>query len=318
VSRGRLPSVLAAAAVCALLAGPAARAAAAADAPTKQQCVVANESAQDLQRAGKLIEARLRLLTCADDACPGAVRADCAEQLQAVGKALPTIVLVPKDAGGADANGAALAIDGVAQPAALDGTPVPLDPGPHTLTVTLTGWPPVSLRLTVRPGDRVRRDVVFRGAPPVATKGARPGGEATAAGEGTTDERPVSSHAAAEREVVNMRRIGWAAIGAGSAGMTLGTVFGFLALARKVSLDSACRSLVCPPASDSDIEGMHVNGVAANISFAVGLLGLGAGGALLLLYPEGPPAEAPRTGVGAVSVRPWAGLGDVGVRGTFR
>ena len=163
MSRGRLPSVVAAAAVSALLAGTAVGPAAAADAPTKQQCVVANESAQDLQRAGKLIEARLRLLTCADDACPGAVRADCAEQLQAVEKALPTIVLIPKDAGGADASGAALAIDGVAQPAALDGTPVAVDPGPHTLAVTLTGWPPVSLRLTLRPGDRVRRDVVFRG-----------------------------------------------------------------------------------------------------------------------------------------------------------
>jgi hypothetical protein len=314
VSRGRLPSVIAAAALFAF-AGPVA----AADAPTKQECVVANESAQDLQRAGKLLEARLRLLTCADDACPGAVRADCAEQLQAVGKALPTIVLIPKDAGGAAESAATLAIDGVAQTAALDGTPVPVDPGPHTLTVTLAGWPPVSLRLTLRPGDRVRRDVVFRGPPPVAAKGARPvGGEATAAGEGATDERPASSHVAAEREVVNMRRIGWAAIGAGSAGMTLGTVFGFLALARKVSLDSACRSLVCPRASDSDIEGMHVNGVASNISFAVGLLGLGAGGALLLLYPEGPKGEAPRSGVGAVSVRPWAGLGDVGLRGTFR
>ena len=315
MSRGRLPSVFAAAAVSAF-AGPAA----AADAPTKQQCVVANESAQDLQRAGKLVEARLRLLTCADDACPGAVRADCAEQLQAVGKALPTIVLIPKDAGGADASAAALAIDGVAQTAALDGTPVPVDPGPHTLTVSLAGWPPVSLRLTLRPGDRVRRDVVFRSAPPVAAKGARPvgAGEATAAGEGATDERPVSSHAASEREVVNMRRIGWAAIGAGSAGMTLGTVFGFLALARKISLEGACPNLVCKRASDSDIEGMHFDGVAANISFAVGLLGLGAGGALLLLYPEAPHGEAPRAGAGAVSVRPWAGLGDVGVRGTFR
>jgi hypothetical protein len=314
VSRGRLSSVITAVAVSALVASGAA-----ADEPTKQQCVVANESAQDLQRAGKLVEARLQLLTCADSACPGAVRVDCTDQLQALGKLLPTIVLTPKDAGGADASAAGLAIDGVAQPAALDGTPVPVNPGLHTFTVTLPGRSPISLRLSFKQGDRVHREVVLRTTPDVAARSARP----TAAGEAAVAEDapaapPLSSRAPAEGTVVNLRRIGWSALGAGAAGMTLGTIFGFLALSKKVSLDGECRGPSCLPGSQSDIEGMHVNGVAANISFAIGLLGLGAGGALLLLYPEDKESEAARGGVDAIVVAPWAGLGDVGVKGSFR
>ncbi|MBV9945784.1 MAG: hypothetical protein JOZ69_02945, partial [Myxococcales bacterium] len=50
----------------ALAAGPAK--------PTKQQCVGANESAQDLRRSGKLHEARTNLATCLSTTCPRLVR----------------------------------------------------------------------------------------------------------------------------------------------------------------------------------------------------------------------------------------------------
>ena len=174
VSRGRLPSVIA---VGRCLRSSRGRVgpAAAADAPTKQQCVVANESAQDLQRAGKLIEARLRLMTCADDACPGAVRADCAEQLQAVAKALPTIVLIPRsrrsrrERGGARhrRRGAARG----AQRHASCGRPGSAHAHGYPSGLAARLAPPHAAA-----GDRVRRDVVFRGVPPVA------GGEADGRG----------------------------------------------------------------------------------------------------------------------------------------
>ena len=313
-ARVRFPS-LAVAAVVGVLAGRTASA----DEPTKQECVVANESAQDLQGSGKLVEARAALLTCADRACPGAVRQDCSDRLLAVGQALPTVVLRPRDAGGRDVAGAAVAIDGVAQPAVLDGTPVAVDPGSHTFTVTLTGRQPASLRLSLREGDRVRRDVLLKVAP--AGQVARPAPE----GEGRPGAVPAPAPAEAEKDAVTtraaMHRIMWAAIGAGAAGVTLGTLFGFVALGKKGSLDRMCQGTSCPPGAQGDIDAMHVDAVAANVSFAVGLLGLGAGGALLFAFPEnqasGGRAGAPRDG-GAILVRPWAGLGDVGVRGTFR
>lgn len=305
LSRARLAPVLAGIAAAALFAGPAA-----ADAPTKQECVVANESAQDLQRSGRLLQARLQLLTCAASACPGAVRQDCADRLQAVGQALPTVVLIPKDPGGADASAAALAVDGVAQTVMLDGTAIAVDPGPHTFTVALAGRPTVSLRLLLKEGERVRREVVFKA-------GLSPSAPGEPTGDGQADGRTVSSAAAADGNVRTMHRIAWSAIGAGAAGVVLGTAFGFLALAKKASLGRECEGTECPPGSEGDIEGMHVNAVAANISFALGLLGLGGGGAILYFYPEGPTVDPSRGAADAVVIRPWVGLGDVGVQGRF-
>ncbi len=309
LSRRRLIFFTAAVAVRALLADGAR-----ADQPTKQECVVANESAQDLQRAGKLIEARQQLETCAAGACPAAVRTDCAERLQAVREALPTVVLIPKDPGGGDASTASLAIDGVVQSVVLDGKPVTVDPGPHTFTVTLAGRSPVSLRLTLADGDHVRRDVVFRAAPAAAEPAVEP-----PASSGEPSTRAVSAPRS-EGNVVNMRRIGWASIGAGAAGLTLGTVFGFLATGKKVSLGNECHALTCPPSARADIDGLHFDAVAADISFAVGILGVGAGSALLLFFfPENAAAiDAPRQAAGGIAVRPWAGLGALGLRGSFR
>jgi hypothetical protein len=56
--------------------------------PTKQECVAANEAAQDLRRAGKLHGAKQKLLVCMSNSCPKAVRDDCAQQLGEVEKAL--------------------------------------------------------------------------------------------------------------------------------------------------------------------------------------------------------------------------------------
>ncbi len=305
LSRAGLNSVIAAIAASALLSSRVA----AADPPTKQECVVANETAQDLQRSGKLIQARLQLLTCSAGACPAAVRQDCAENLHAVEQAMPTVVLTPKDAVGGDATAAALSIDGVAQTIVLDGTPVAVDPGLHTFTVTLIGRPTVSIRLLLKQGDRVRRDVVFK-AGTASAKDASSGPEAAAG--------PASAQGGAEGNLPSMHRIAWSAIGVGAAGVVLGTIFGFLALGRKDALDRECRGTLCPEAAASDIEGLHVNAVGSNISFAIGLLGLGAGGALLLLYPEGSMTHASPDGAAAIVVRPWAGLGDLGVQGRFR
>lgn len=311
MSRFRLAVSLAAVAFRVLLADDAS-----ADQPTKQECVIANESAQDLQRAGKLIEARQQLTTCASSACPGAVRADCAERLKAVGAALPTVLLWPKDAGGGDTSAATLSVDGVAQTDVFDGKPVAVDPGAHTFTMTLAGRAPVSLRLTLSEGDHVRRDVVFKAAAAPAPASAEPFAQGN---ETVSPAAAVSSHGGSN--VITMRRLGWAAVGAGAAGLVLGSIFGVVAVGKRSALGDECNGRACPPTSkaESDIEALHANGVAANISFAVGILGVGAGGALLFLFPENPAStEAPRGAARGLVVRPWAGLGDVGVRGSFR
>jgi hypothetical protein len=314
-----------------------ARSSAAADEPTKQACVEANESAQDLQRASKLVEAREQLRTCAERACPRAVRQDCTERLVAIERALPTVVLAPKDgAGGPDLRGAALAVDGAARSDALDGTPIPVNPGSHTFTVTFAGRSPMSLRIDLKEGDAVQREVVLK--PLHSTgKGEAKGDDASDAEVPVTglDDRgaapPATRREAREGRAHTqglLRIAGWSALGVGGAGIALGSIFGILALGKNSSLASACGTRTCQATSveqyttlQSEADGVHFDGVAANISFGVGILGLGAGVTMLVLASEAHSPDAsgapPSSPPSSVRARPWVGLGHAGVAGSF-
>lgn len=295
--------------------------------PTKQECVAANESAQDLQSASKLIEARERLRVCAAEACPRAVRMDCAERLGAIQKALPTIVLSAKDPGGVALGSATIAIDGAALPDALDGTPIPVDPGTHTFTVMLAGRASVSLRFALDQGDAVRRDVVLKALRPAA---ARAPGPATSEDESASPFAPAAALDDSDSWARTLRLAGWSAIGVGAAGVALGSIFGIMGLTQRAPLSKVCDpsgscTATTPPerqAIQSDIDGVHFDGVASTISFAVGVVGLGTGAALLFLASQKPASDArpPRATAlmsASIRARPWVGPGDVGVAGTF-
>jgi hypothetical protein len=60
--------------------------------PTKAQCIASNDHAQEFRQAGKLSKAREQLLICVAQSCPGPVREDCAQRLDELDKAMPTIV----------------------------------------------------------------------------------------------------------------------------------------------------------------------------------------------------------------------------------
>ena len=62
-------------------------------ADTKAECVAASEKAQQLRDDRKLIEARDQFLACARDACPAAVKKDCADQIADVNKRTPSVVV---------------------------------------------------------------------------------------------------------------------------------------------------------------------------------------------------------------------------------
>ena len=297
--------------------------------PTKQECVAANESAQDLQRASRLIEAREQLRVCAAKACPRAVRMDCADRFDAIEKALPTVVLAPKDPGGADLGSAAIAIDGAARPDALDGTPIAVDPGTHTFTVTLAGRAPVSLRFELNQGDAVRREVVLKALRPAAAGTPAP----ATSEEGSSRPAalaPVAALDDSDGRGRALRRAGWSAIGVGAAGVALGSIFGIMGFTQRAALSKGCdptglctaTTLPEGQALQSNIDGVHFDGVASTISFAVGGVGLGTGAALLFLASQRPTSDAspPRATAsigGSLRARPWVGPGDVGVAGTF-
>lgn len=140
-------------AITSVLAAPAARADA-----SRAACVEAYERAQHLKKEDKLKEAREALVTCAQDACPAATRADCTPWLAEVERSLPTIVVAVNDAAGKDVLGAKISIDG-APYVGVEGAAIPVDPGPHKVKVEVKG---VTMEESVvaRVGEKLRRVVV--------------------------------------------------------------------------------------------------------------------------------------------------------------
>jgi hypothetical protein len=288
--------------------------------PTKQECVAANESAQDLQNAGRLLDAETQLQTCIDKACPAMVREDCAERLRQVSAAIPTVVFLLRDPDGLDVGASAVVeMDGAPWPAAIDGTPIPIDPGEHTFTFTVAGRPPVTRRISFRAGERLRRDVQMKAEP--QAEQARPApapvdelgpvtspakSDLAAQGTAAGSARPASS-------MPPERAVAIATLGAGGAGLVLSFVFGAVGLAKKGSLLSACPGNRCPSSQEAQVGSFNEVLVAGNVAFVAGLAGIVAGTGLLFLWP--PQPTSPSTGL---TVSLWVGVASAGVGGSFR
>ncbi len=124
--------------------------------PTRDQCIDANEEAQDLRREGSLLEARARLAVCIAPSCPGPVRVDCAERLRVLDDATPTIVLDATDSAGGGPQHVIVTLDGHSIPANTAGA-IPVDPGVHQLVFESEGSAATSVTVVVREGETSRR-----------------------------------------------------------------------------------------------------------------------------------------------------------------
>ncbi len=149
----------------------------------KQACITASESAQQLRMDGKLVEAQSKLVECASDACPGAVRADCASWLSQVNALMPSVVLVARDAAGEDVADVTVTIDGKPFSAKLDGKAVPVSPGEHVFRFERASGPPILKKVIVREGEAARKVEVTLGAP----------GATSGAGAASTGDEPKKS-----------------------------------------------------------------------------------------------------------------------------
>jgi hypothetical protein len=235
-----------------------ASAAAHADEPTKQQCVAANEKAQALRAQESLGGARALLVTCLASSCPGPVREDCGERLAEIDRVMPTLVFQVKDATGRDVAGVALRVDGKPVRSALGGAAVPIDPGPHTLTLTAGAHGSVTQDVVVREGEKARAVPVVL---PYAT------------------ERDVSDPGH------NQRLAGFVVGGTGVAAIIVGAALGVAAKATydsAVSGDCGGDASRCNGNGVSQISGAHGLAAASTVSFIAGAA-LAAGGVTLWL-----------------------------------
>lgn len=252
--------------------------------PTKEACVAANEAAQDLRQAGKLREARDKLLLCVSDACPGPVREDCAQRLNDVNAAMPTIVFEVKDTNGNDVGAARVTMDGQPLVDRVTGGALPIDPGQHRFAFDDGGrLAHAEETVVVREGDHDRHVRVV-----LAATGVTPA-TAQATGEGSTQ-----------------RTIGLAVGGAGVVGLVVGSVFGLVA---KSTYDNALQNGChgnpngCSQQGEQDGQTAHTQATISTVGFIAGGVLLGTGAVLYFTAPR----------AGAVEIAPAVGSNDAGV-----
>ncbi len=289
--------------------------------PTKEACIAANETAQDLQTAGKLRDARSKLLVCVAESCPGPLRQDCAQRMADVDKAAPTVVFVAKDAAGADLNAVRVTMDGHVLVESLNGTAIAVDPGEHRFFFEAAGLPLLDKTLVMKAGEKDRREfVVFSGAGASGPASAPPPNGAAPAGppgpEPAAPNRPAET-ASTGSTGSSQRMIGLVLGGAGAVGLVVGGVFGILTKTTyDHALGSECGSAAgyadaktCTAAGAQDVQSSHDLATVSTVGFIAGAALLGGGAYLFFTAPK----------ASAVSVAPAVGTRSAGlsVRGSF-
>ncbi len=242
----------------------------------KATCVAALDRAQRSEAEKKLQKARADFVACASEACPTAVREDCAKSLLAVDTAQPTVVFSVTSETGEDVTDVRVEVDGVLAKATLDGRAFALDPGPHTVRFERRGAR-VETQVVAREGEKAR---VVRASfekkdttvPAVAPQVKAPAPAAKA---------PLLR--IETREVSSPPPVLPLALGVlGTAG--LGTALYF-----RVRADSDAKDLrsTCAPACDpSERDALSSKLVIANVSLGVGLTLLASAALTWIFTPE--------------------------------
>jgi hypothetical protein len=262
----------------------------AAAAPTKGQCVDANTQGQELQRGGRLAEAREKLRICADAACPSIVQSDCNMRLNDLDKVQPTIAFAGKDPSGADVSAVTVTMDGKPLVDKLDGTPVPVDPGQHTFTFTVAGQPPITRTLLVVEGERGRREVVVL-----------PGATATTTSAPSSAPQPAPT--ASVGGMGTQKVLALVAAGIGVVGVGIGSAFGLIAMSKKSDAQTSCPNQCATPDGVNKWKDAGSAADVSTIGFIVGGVGLGGAAVLWFTAPGGGGGGGTQVGLGVGSIR---------------
>jgi hypothetical protein len=257
-------------------------------------CPTASEQGQKLRDQGKLIRAREMFLLCSKPTCPGVVRKDCAKWLPELEEGIPTVVFSAQDGAGADLSAVSVTLDGAKVATTLDGKPVPMDPGPHTIVYETQGAPPLSQNVIVRAGEKNRIVKATLGAPPPPKK---------------DDSKPPPPPPPPPQQKSG------APIGAyilGGVGVVGVGGFVFLGVTGKNDLNDL-KSTCAPNCAQSKLDDAKTKLLIGDISLGVGVLALG--GATILFLTSGGDKPAKTSGplhlVPSVSALPGGGAASV-------
>lgn len=246
----------------------------------REACVAAAEQAQELRDANKYRQAREQLLVCSRDVCPTVIKRDCASWLNQLEAVVPTVVFSAKQ-GTRDLTDVQVSVDGVVLVKTLDGTPLPMDPGPHTFRFTWQGESRAE-KVIVAAGQK-GRNIAASFDVASSTQPVRP----------SEPSEPTTGTASKRGSLVP-------AIAAGSVGL-VGLVsfaaFGLSGSSEADELDRTCK----PHCTDDQVGGPRTKFIIADVSLGVGIVALGVATYLFLSRPKVSVDEhAVKTGMSSV------------------
>ncbi|MGA3121279.1 MAG: hypothetical protein ABSF69_10980 [Polyangiaceae bacterium] len=197
--------------------------------------------------------------------------------------------------------------DGLVTGATL-GTPLPLDPGDHTIEASAPGYEPWHTRITVAAVRRAFAITVppltpisVPADPPPAKVAASPA-TAPAEGESGTAAGPSAS-----------RALAWTSAGLAGAAIVAGSVFGGLAFGARDTAQSDCPNNRCVPGGLAEIDRARTYATVSTVGFGVGIA---AAAATAYFWIRGGGAASPRSSAsatGAVTVVPGVGAHEAGL-----
>jgi len=267
----------------------------------KTECLRAASQGQALRDDHKLVEARALFRLCARQVCPGVVRRDCAGWLDVAERAVPTVVITARRAGGTDVVDVAVRADGTPLVTRLDGRSMPMNPGPHAFHFETPDGTSVDRQIVIKEGMQDQSvEAVFPALPAVSA--AREPAAAPRPGEPTTSTViPTSSP---------LPTIGLVVGAFGLAGLGAGGLLGLLAIddKNKARCDA---SGYCDPDYLADA---HTMATASTTAFAIGGALVATGVALILFAPK-----SGDTTVGVITAAPVMGtnVGGIDLQGSF-
>lgn len=263
-------------------------------------CAADHERGQQLQASGRFREARLRFVACGVDACPAAVRRDCARFSEALAEKMPSIVIGVRDGRGRDVVDVQVTIDGMPAGERLDGKAIPLDPGERTVELDAPGMAPVRAKLLVREGERGRIvDFVMTPRGEVSAPGPTPPAPAPAPAEARPKEAESSGPGV----------LPWVAVGVGAAAVVGGTALWVIGLQTEpANCETATRRCFRQPGeSDASFSARQEKAGDADQFQTIGIGTLVAGGVVAvggLVWYLVAPRKSPGKPAPAVSFVP--------------
>lgn len=256
-------------------------------------CAGSYEKAQEERRAKHLLAAREQMLVCAQDACPGFIKSDCAKWLDELETQIPTVVFAARH-GDQELTEVKVLLGDEVVAASLDGTAIRLDPGPKQFVFEHAEYGRVEHQAVVKEG-RQSQEVAVTFVD--ATTGA------AAVDMGTPSAREKGSLVPA-----------FIFTGVGVAGLGSFAFFGLSGQKEYKDLEEECS----PDCTDADVEGVRTKRLIADVSLGVGVVSLGVATYLFVSPPgRGKAKSGARQRWFALDAGPLPGGGYTTVSGRF-